>query len=77
MPFELTGSQKDLFQKAFIDNFFYTEDELASMRVATNPDFDYDAFIAACAEFNFENRVKALADAGVVTAEDLASAGVE
>ena len=77
MPFELTGNQKNLFQKAFIDNFFYTEDELSQMRTADNADFGYDEFMAVCADFNFENRVKALAEAGVVTEDDLAEAGIE
>lgn len=77
MPFELTGEMKDLFQKAFIDNFYYTDEELSQMRVADNADFDYDAFIEVCNSFDFENRVKALAEAGVVTEDDLAAAGIE
>jgi ribose transport system substrate-binding protein len=76
MPFELTGEQKDLFQKAFIDNFFYTDDELSAMRVSENPDFNYDEFMEVCGSFSFENRVKALEEAGVVTADDLAAAGI-
>ena len=75
MPFELTGSQKDLFQKAFVDNFFYTDEELSQMRTADNADFGYDQFMEACSSFNFENRVKALAEAGVLTEDDLAGAG--
>ncbi len=77
MPFELTSNQKDLFQKAFIDNFFFSDEELDQMRVASNPDFNYDQFIETCKNFGFESRVKALADAGIVTADDLAAAGIE
>lgn len=77
MPFELTSDQKDLFQKAFIDNFFFPAEELDQMRVSNNPDFGYDEFIDACNNFSFESRVKSLEAAGIVTADDLAAAGIE
>lgn len=77
MPFSLTPDQSALFTKVFIDNFCYTQDELKAMSTKNNPDFDYDAFMEVAKSFSFEERARALADAGVVSADELAAAGIE
>lgn len=76
-PFELESSQIGLFRKCFIDNFCYTDDELKAMRVKENPDFNYDIFMENVANFSFEERAKALCDAGVVTQDELTAAGIK
>jgi len=75
-PFTLTSKQCTLFKKVFISNFCYTNDELKNMRTKNNPNFNYDAFIAASKSFSFEERAKALSSAGVVTKDELSAAGL-
>lgn len=76
-PFTLTTEQSSLFNKVFIDNYFYTDDEISSMRTKNNSSFDYDAFIKVKDDFSFENRAKALSEAGIVSADDLTAAGIK
>lgn len=71
-PFTLQSNQVELFRKCFIDNFCYTDDELNQLVGVS-----YDEFIGAIDNYSFEERAKALCEAGVVTEDELAAAGIE
>ena len=75
-PFTLEADQIPLFRECFIDNFCYTDDEINNMRTKNNADFDYDIFMNEVNSFSFEERAKALCEAGVVTEEELTEAGI-
>lgn len=75
-PFTLEPNQISLFRKCFIDNFCYADDEVNAMRTKNDSSFNYDKFIEVVDSFSFEERAKALCEAGVVTREELVEAGI-
>lgn len=76
-PFALNTDQIALFRKCFIDNFCYSEDELNQMLVKNNAEFNYDSFMEIVNSYSFEERAKALGEAGVVTEDELTAAGIK
>ncbi len=76
MPFELNSDQCTLYRKCFIDNFCYTDEEIESMRTKNNAEFDYNTFMEIVNSFSFTERASALCEAGVVTEDELAAAGI-
>lgn len=73
-PFSITPEQCDLFKDVFINNFCYSSEELQSY---VGSDFTYDDLIALDTNFSFAERANALADAGVISADDVEAANLE
>lgn len=57
MPFELTADDYDTFQTTFIDNDFYSTEEIQAMS-----GISYDEFIELIDNYSFEDRVAAQAE---------------
>ena len=72
-PFSITPDQCNLFKEVFINNFAYTDDELQSY---VGSDFTYDDLVNLDKNFSFKERANALADAGVISADDVSKAGL-
>lgn len=68
--------QIELYQKYFLDSFYFTPEECANMLIVNNPDFGYDAFVDEAASFSFESRMAQRLAEGKVTEEELTEANV-
>ncbi len=71
-PFDVPATAIDAYQKCFVDETCYSEEETQALANGT-----YDEFMDAVNSYSFKERVeKKLAD-GTITAEEAATAGVE
>lgn len=75
--FSLENSkQVALYQKYFIDNFYYSVDECHNMTILNNPSYNYQTFVNDVEGFSFESRMKQRLAEGAVTKEELTAANV-
>ena len=71
MPFEVTSETYDLFEKYFMNESVYTEDEIKSM-----VGISYDEMMQIIDDFSLENRLNAKYEAGIISEEEMKSAGL-
>lgn len=66
----------DLYQKFFIDENPYEEEEIANLLYVNNPDVTLDDLLNMINSYSLEERLIAKYNAGKVTAEELAAVGI-
>lgn len=76
MPFEVSVDKIDLYNRFFIDEYCYSNEEIKQMSGKYNADFEYNAFLKIIEEYNLENRLRAKYEAGKVTDEELSVVGI-
>lgn len=67
----------DLYQKFFIDENPYEEEEIKNLLYKYNPDVTLEDVTAMIEDYSLEERLIAKYNAGKVTAEELKAAGIE
>ena len=66
----------DLYERFWIDEFPYEEDEIKALLYRSNPDVTFEDLQAVISSYSMEDRLIAKYNAGKVTAEELAAVGI-
>lgn len=66
----------DLYERFWIDEFPYEEDEIKALLYRYNPDVTFEDLQAVISSYSMEDRLIAKYNAGKVTAEELAAVGI-
>jgi ABC-type sugar transport system substrate-binding protein len=77
LPFEVPASQYGLYQKYFLDQFCFTDEEIRRFSGINNPEFDYNAFLQLIDDYSLVNRLKARHREGLITDEEMKAAGID
>lgn len=72
MPFEVSEQTYDLYKKYFLDEPVYTPNEIQSMI-----GISYDEMMEIINSYNLESRLKAKNEAGIISDEEMAAAGLK
>ena len=74
--FNVESQQVDLFKKCFIYQPIYSKSEILQMSGKNNKDFDFKAFVKVIENYTLEDRVAQKLKEGIVTEEEVISAGI-
>lgn len=71
-PFQVSVATYPLYQKYFLDEFPYTDEEIKAMIGIT-----YDEMVKIVNDYNLDNRLMAKYEAGIISADEMKAAGYE
>lgn len=75
--FFIQPDQLALYDKFWIQEHCYSDEEMRQMSGKNNPDFDYNAFLDVVHNYSFAERLQAKMAEGKVTEDELKAAGVK
>ena len=73
----IPAEMADLYERFWIEEFPYEEDEIKSLLYRFNPDVTLQDFYDMIEGYSIESRLIAKYNAGKVTAEELAAVGID
>lgn len=71
MPFEVSPMAYELYQKYFLNESIYTQEEVMDMM-----GISYDGMLDIINQYNLENRLVAKYEMGIISAEEMEAAGI-
>lgn len=74
--FFIQPNQLELYNKFWIQEHCYSDEEMRQMSGKNNPDFDYNAFLDIVHNYSFAERLQAKMSEGKITEDELKAAGV-